>query len=237
MKVYYQTHTGLVREQNEDTVLADGEEGIYILADGMGGHQAGEVASDLAARTLRDTLAGQQPTAYRLRRAFRVANAAVYEKQLSDPALSGMGTTMTALWDEGEEGEYLLLGHVGDSRAYLFLDGKLRQISQDHSLVGDLVRAGAITEEQARVHPQRNVITRAVGTDFTVRADVEEFLKTPGERWLLCSDGLTDMVEDAEIEETLAALSGQAAADRLVELALLHGGRDNVSVLLLEVEA
>ncbi|MBQ9197246.1 MAG: Stp1/IreP family PP2C-type Ser/Thr phosphatase [Clostridia bacterium] len=234
MKAYYKSHVGLVREQNEDTVLVDEARGIFILADGMGGHQAGEVASLLAADTLRNALAGQRPSIEGMRQGFRAANSTVYERSLEDGALRGMGTTMTALWDDGD---HILLGHVGDSRAYLFQEGRLRQISEDHSYVGDLLRAGVITEEEAFCHPRRNVITRAVGTDESVRADVTEILKAPGEKWLLCSDGLTDLVRDPQIAETLGGMDSQAAVDRLVELALLNGGKDNVSVLVLEVEA
>ena len=234
MKAYYRSHVGLVREQNEDTVLVDDRQGLFILADGMGGHQAGEVASLLAAATLRDTLAGQEPSAENMQLGFRAANSTVYRRSLEESGLNGMGTTMTALWDHGD---HILLGHVGDSRAYLFRDGRLRQISEDHSYVGDLLRAGVITEEEAFHHPRRNVITRAVGTDETVRTDVAEILKTPGEKWLLCSDGLTDLVRDAEIAETLGSMAGEAAVDRLIDLALLNGGKDNVSVLLLEVDA
>lgn len=234
MKAYYKSHVGLVREQNEDTVLVDDQHGIFILADGMGGHQAGEVASLLAATTLRDTLADLAPSAVGMQQGFRAANAAVYQRSLEESGLNGMGTTMTALWNHDD---HILLGHVGDSRAYLYRAGRLRQISEDHSFVGDLLRAGAITEEEAFRHPRRNVITRAVGTDETVRTDVTEVLKAPGEKWLLCSDGLTDLVRDPEIADTLGSLNGQAAVDHLVELALLNGGRDNVSVLLLEVDA
>ena len=234
MKAYYKSHVGLVREQNEDTVLVDEQQGIFILADGMGGHNAGEVASLLAAETLRDALQGQTASADLLRLAFRRANRAVFERQLGEESLSGMGTTLTALW---EEGDHVLLGHVGDSRAYLYAGGRLRQISEDHSYVADLVRAGAITEEEAFHHPRRNVITRAVGTDESVRADVVEILKAPGEKWLLCSDGLTDLVRDPEIAEILAQFSGQEAVEQLVDKALLYGGKDNVSVLLVEVDA
>lgn len=234
MKAYYKSHVGLVREQNEDTVLVDERRGIFILADGMGGHNAGEVASLLAAETLRDALQGQTASADLLRLAFRRANRAVFERQLGEESLSGMGTTLTALW---EEGDHVLLGHVGDSRAYLYAGGRLRQISEDHSYVADLVRAGAITEEEAFHHPRRNVITRAVGTDESVRADVVEILKAPGEKWLLCSDGLTDLVRDPEIAEILAQFSGQEAVEQLVDKALLYGGKDNVSVLLVEVDA
>ncbi len=234
MKAYYKSHVGLVREQNEDTVLVDEQQGIFILADGMGGHNAGEVASLLAAETLRDALQRQTASADLLRLAFRRANRAVFERQLGEESLSGMGTTLTALW---EEGDHVLLGHVGDSRAYLYAGGRLRQISEDHSYVADLVRAGAITEEEAFHHPRRNVITRAVGTDESVRADVVEILKAPGEKWLLCSDGLTDLVRDPEIAEILAQFSGQEAVEQLVDKALLYGGKDNVSVLLVEVDA
>ncbi|MBO4836931.1 MAG: Stp1/IreP family PP2C-type Ser/Thr phosphatase [Clostridia bacterium] len=232
MKAYYQTHVGLVRDQNEDTVLVDERQGLYILADGMGGHQAGEVASLLAAQVLSGSLEGKSPSREELLRGFHAANSAVYERQKKDTALSGMGTTLTVLW---EDGDHVLLGHVGDSRAYLFRDGRLHQVSEDHSLVGQMLREGVIDEEQARRHPLRNVITRAVGTEETVRADVSEWPLQPGEKWLLCSDGLTDMVEDAEIERTLGSLPCSEAADRLISLALLSGGHDNVSVLLAEV--
>lgn len=234
MKAYIMTHKGLVREQNEDTALADEENGLYILADGMGGHKAGEVASALATACLQQTLAGAKPSVKRLREAIAKANAAIYEKQQGDESLSGMGTTLTVLW---EKRDHVLLGHVGDSRAYLFANGRLRQLSEDHSMVGEMVRAGVLSPEAARSHPYRHVITRAVGTDPAVRADVGEFMQTAGEKWLLCSDGLTDFVEDSEIEEVLSACQGQEAAQALIDLALQGGGRDNVSVIVLEVGA
>ena len=234
MKAYYRTHVGFVREQNEDTVLLDEDRGIYILADGMGGHKAGEVASRLAAETLRNTLSALDPSAEGMQKGFRQANTAVYEQSLEIAEQSGMGTTMTALWDHGD---HILLGHVGDSRAYLYLKGRLRQISEDHSMVGEMVRSGVLTEDEAFTHPYRNVITRAVGTDRTVRVDVADILKNPGAVWLLCSDGLTDLVRDPEIEKVFDTLRGQEAADKLVDLALAAGGKDNVSVLALEVDA
>ena len=169
-----------------------------------------------------------------MRAAISAANRAVYERQLDDEALSGMGTTLTVLWVRGERA---LLGHVGDSRAYLWQEGKLSQLSEDHSVVGEMVRAGAIPEAQARSHPYRNVTTRAVGTERSVRADVEEYPLTKGSSWLLCSDGLTDMVTDGEISRVLGALSGEEAAQRMIDCALANGGRDNVSLILLEVEA
>ncbi len=235
MKAYTMTHVGRVREQNEDTVcVCPGAYGLYILADGMGGHVGGEVASALAAQTLAAVLRDSVPSAERLEQAFCRVNTAIYEKQQNDPALAGMGTTLTVLW-EGKTHVYI--GHVGDSRAYLLLGGRLRRMTEDHSLVEEMVRAGMITEEQAKTHPYRSVITRAMGTDESVQADVTEVLKAPGERWLLCSDGLSDMVEDAQIERLLAMNDPGAAAGALVETALENGGRDNISVMVLEVEA
>ena len=236
MRAYPVTHKGLVREQNEDTVrVVPGEYGLYILADGMGGHLAGEVASRMTAdemqRMLKDCAA---PSTELLREAIMKANASVYQKQLSAPEMKGMGTTLTALW-EGDD--YVYIGHVGDSRAYLYRDGLFRQMTEDHSMVGELVRSGAITEEKARTHPYRNVITRAVGTDEELQPDVFKIIKRPGDLWLLCSDGLTDMVEDDVI---LAAVRDHLPVDAvqiLLREALNGGGKDNISVMLLEVEA
>lgn len=236
MRAYPVTHTGLVREQNEDTVrVADSKCGLYILADGMGGHLAGEVASSMTADEIEKRLAGcDAPSTEILREAIMQANAIVYEKQLTEPEMKGMGTTLTVLW---EGGEYVYIGHVGDSRAYLLRDGQFRQMTEDHSMVGELVRAGAITPEAARTHPHRNVITQAVGTDISVHPDVFQILKTPGDKWLLCSDGLTDMVEDQQILSAIEDEDSQTAAQKLLQLALEGGGKDNVSVMLLEVEA
>ncbi len=232
MKAYMKTHRGLVREQNEDTVCVS--DPLYVLADGMGGHQAGEVASALAAHTLCETLCNVQPSSDALIRGYQTANSTVFGRQKEDKALSGMGTTMTALW---EDREYVFVGQIGDSRAYLFRDGKLHQITEDQSMVAEMVRAGAITKEQARNHPYRNVIMQAVGTETRLNPVVTRILKTPGDCWLLCSDGLTDMAKDEEIAAVLAEYPPQEAAEELIRLALAHGGTDNVSVLLLEVEA
>lgn len=235
MKAYIKTSVGLVRQRNEDSMwISEGDHGLFILADGMGGHRAGDVASSLAARTMAHALAScQAPSSEAFMQAFAAANYAVFRRQKEDVALSGMGTTLTALW---EDDETVLLGHVGDSRAYLYRDGVLRQMTQDHSVVGEMLREGVISEKQARSHPFRNVITRAVGTEDTLLPDVFPVLKQPGDVWLLCSDGLTDMAEDAEIAQVLAKKTPEDAADALVDLALGHGGSDNVSVLLLEVE-
>jgi len=236
VKAYPATHVGLVRKQNEDTIrVAEGKYSLYILADGMGGHLAGEVASRMTCDVLEETLRkNTEPTQGYLHDAVLQANSAVYEKQLANEAMHGMGTTLTMLWDAGED---VLLAHVGDSRAYLLRGGKMCQVTEDHSMVGELLKSGAITEEQARTHPYRNVITRAVGTDHTVKCDILRHDKKTGDLWLLCSDGLTDMVEDARIEEALKAYAPVDAVQRLIEMALQAGGNDNVSVMLLEVDA
>lgn len=236
MRAYPVTHTGLVRAQNEDTVrVAQGRHGLYILADGMGGHLAGEVASRMTADEIERRLAAcDVPSTELLREAIVQANAIVYEKQLTDPEMQGMGTTLTVLW-EGEE--YIYIGHVGDSRAYLYRDGVFRQMTEDHSMVGEMVRAGVLTAEAARTHPRRNVITQAVGTDISVYPDVFRILKTRGDKWLLCSDGLTDMVEDTLILSAIENNPCTDAVQRLLQLALDGGGKDNISLMLLEVEA
>ena len=234
MAATMRTDIGKKRKQNEDAAWFDEKRGVFVVADGMGGHQAGEVASALAARTLCETLRDMQPSADALTRGYLAANSAVFARQKEDETLSGMGTTMTALW---EDQEYVFVGQIGDSRAYLYRDGKLHQITEDQSMVGEMLRAGAITEEQARSHPYRNVITQAVGTEERLSPVVTRILKTPGDIWLLCSDGLTDMARDEEIAAVLADCQPAAAAEELVHLALQHGGTDNVSVLLLEVKA
>lgn len=233
MIAYPVTHTGLIRAQNEDTIRIT--ERVYILADGMGGHLAGEIASRMTADEIEKRLAVcNEPSTEILREAIAQTNAIVYEKQLTEPDMRGMGTTLTMLW-EGEE--YVYIGHVGDSRAYLLRDGVMRQMTEDHSLVGELMRAGAITPEKARTHPQRNVITQAVGSDISVHPDVFRIMKMPGDKWLLCSDGLTDMVEDAWIAQVIAQQDSASAAQMLLDEALKNGGKDNVSLILLEVKA
>lgn len=233
MIAYPVTHTGLIRAQNEDTIRIT--ERAYILADGMGGHLAGEVASRMTADEIEKRLAVcNEPSTEILREAIAQTNAIVYEKQLTEPDMRGMGTTLTMLW-EGEE--YVYIGHVGDSRAYLLRDGVMRQMTEDHSLVGELMRAGAITPEKARTHPQRNVITQAVGSDISVHPDVFRIMKMPRDKWLLCSDGLTDMVEDTWIAQVIAQQDSASAAQMLLDEALKNGGKDNVSLILLEVKA
>ena len=224
------THVGLVRLLNEDTVFADTPP--YGVADGMGGHNAGEVASRLAADRMMERLHGKEPSQELMKAALIDVNRAVFSEQVSHQEYSGMGTTLTVLW-EGETNVYL--GHIGDSRAYLLRDGSLSQVTRDHSLVQEMVSQGLITREEALVHPYRNVITRAVGTDPYVESDCLTLEKSKGDIWLLCSDGLSNFVSDEVIERTLKEQALDPAADTLLQTALQNGGRDNISLLIAEV--
>ncbi len=224
------THVGLVRSLNEDTVFTDA--GLYGVADGMGGHNAGEVASRMAADRIMERLHGKEPSLDLMRAALIDVNRAVFTEQASHKEYSGMGTTLTVLWEGPNE---VYLGHIGDSRAYLLRDGELKQITQDHSLVQEMVSQGIITKEEALVHPYRNMITRAVGTDPYVESDCQTLEKRVGDIWLLCSDGLSNFVSDAVIQATLSGNSLENAADELLQTALHNGGKDNISLLIAEV--
>lgn len=232
MKWVSRTHVGNVRPTNQDTVILG--QNLYGVADGMGGHLAGDIASRMTGELLTEALKGLQPRTDTLTQCISDINAQVFSRQLSDETLRGMGTTLTVMW-EGPESVFL--AHIGDSRAYLLRNGDFRQITRDHSMVAELVREGLLTEEEAAVHPYRHMITRAVGTDPAVEADVEAVDKVPGDRWLLCSDGLSGCVPNAEMAEILAQYSLQEAADRLLQLALTRGGQDNITLVLTEVEA
>jgi protein phosphatase len=222
---------GRVRSLNEDATLVMPGAGVFAVADGMGGHNAGDVASKLAVESLRNRLRGRVATPTALQSAVQETNLTLLRRAQSDEACSGMGTTLTLLW-MAKDGA--LIGHVGDSRAYRYRDGMLRQCTEDHSVVAELVRQGALTQEEARVHPYRNVITRALGTAGYVEVDVVALDVAPGDRFLLCSDGLTGMVSDEHIEKTLsAAPTLDAAADALLAAALKAGGRDNITLLLM----
>jgi PPM family protein phosphatase len=224
------TDVGRVREGNEDGYLIDEALGLVALADGMGGHLGGEVASATALEALR---AGVTSGAS-LREAMEEANRAVFAKSLTDASLHGMGTTLTA--GTLVTGGTLLIGHVGDSRAYMFRDGDLRRITTDHSHVEELVRDGKITEDEAAVHPMRSVITRALGIDETVDVDMYPVELLPGDRVVLCSDGLTDMVhEDAIAGELRRESDAKRAAARLVDTANRAGGVDNITVVVIAV--
>jgi protein phosphatase len=224
------TDVGRVREGNEDAYLVDDATGLVAVADGMGGHRAGEVASATALEALRAAVSGGRP----LREAMEAANEAVFGKSLTDTGLRGMGTTLTAA--TVVSGGTVLVGHVGDSRAYLLHDGELQQVTVDHSLVEELVREGRLTADEAAVHPQRSIITRALGVDASVEVDVYSLELEAGDRLLLCSDGLTGMVQ----AETIAGILRREddltrAAAQLVDAANAAGGEDNITAVILAV--
>lgn len=226
------TDVGRVRDGNEDTFLVDERLGLFAVADGMGGHRAGEVASATAIEALRAAVGAGRD----LSDAISSANAAVYEKSSRDPELTGMGTTLTAAV-AATDGR-LLIGHVGDSRAYLLRDGELSQITDDHTLVEELRRDGRITEEQAAVHPRRSVITRALGIDSNVSVDLYPVDVQNGDRVLICSDGLTAMVRTTDIAAILRREpSPQHAADLLADAANEAGGEDNVTAVVIEAQS
>jgi serine/threonine protein phosphatase PrpC len=224
------TDVGRVRDGNEDDFLDQSNRlGLVAVADGMGGHRAGEVASATALEALRAAVASGEP----LRDAIEGANDAVLEKSVSDQEFHGMGTTLTAgmLGSDG----HLVVGHVGDSRAYLVRDGELSQITDDHSLVEEMVRSGELTPEQAEVHPRRSVITRALGIDPQVEVDEYPIELQPGDRILFCSDGLTTMVRPDEIAGILGREPDlRRAAQLLVDAANAAGGEDNITAVIIE---
>jgi len=223
------TDVGRVRANNEDAFLTDDEHGCYAVADGMGGHLGGEVASATAIEALRAAVA----RGVEIDEAVGIANDAVVAKAAGDPALTGMGTTLTALTlGDGA----VVIGHVGDSRAYLLRAGELRMVTDDHSLVGEMIREGRLTVEQAEVHPQRSVITRCLGTGPGVQVDVIALPVVSGDRIVLCSDGLTTMLRDEAIR-TLVDDDVPPAdlARRLVDSACAAGGDDNVTVVVIDI--
>ena len=224
------TDVGCVRDHNEDSLVVAPP--LYVVCDGMGGHAAGEVASEIAV----DVVAARAPEhadAAALGQAVEEANLAVIKAAREGVGRAGMGCTCTAAILEKER---LVLAQVGDSRAYLLHHGKLQQLTRDHSLVADLVEAGQITEAEARVHPQRSVITRALGSDPRTQPDLFEINVETGDRLLLCSDGLSTMLEDDQIEKTLADVSDpQRCAAQLVNEANGLGGYDNVTVIVVDV--
>jgi protein phosphatase len=227
------TDTGRQRSANEDTPFA--RPPIFVVADGMGGAQAGEVASKTAAETFEGELP-QAPPEQLLRETIEAANRKVHDRAKSDPALAGMGTTMTAAIVDVES-EQVAIGHVGDSRAYRLRRGRLERLTRDHSLVEEMRRKGQITDAQAEDHPQRSIITRALGPEPEVEVDVQTVPALDDDVFLLCSDGLTTMLDDEHIARLLTrATSMEAAARALVDEANRAGGRDNITVLLFRLE-
>ena len=229
------SHTGLIRVSNQDSVGL--VEGLYVVADGMGGHRGGEVASAEAVAAMLAVFDRRDRAG--LVAAVRSANRTILEMTVTRPDLSGMGTTLCALAvaNSASGDEVLAVANIGDSRVYRLAAGELVQVSDDHSLVADLMRAGELTAEEAARHPQRNILTRALGIEADPVIDSWELEPVLGDRYLLCSDGLFNELDDGRLAEVLAAGSVQETADRLVDEAVENGGHDNVTVLVLEVVA
>jgi PPM family protein phosphatase len=224
----HKTDTGRQRHANEDSYFARSP--LFAVADGMGGAQAGEVASRIAAGAFeRGSVSDDEPAEGQLERIAQRANSEIHKLAQEDSSRAGMGTTLTAAMVRDDE---VALGHVGDSRAYVFRDGQLKRLTKDHSLVEELRRQGRLTEEQAEEHPQRSIITRALGPEPSVNVDTMTFPARDGDVFLLCSDGLTTMVSDEGIREILADSRGlRSAVNRLVEAANRGGGRDNITAV------
>ncbi|MGI6576231.1 MAG: Stp1/IreP family PP2C-type Ser/Thr phosphatase [bacterium] len=238
------SHIGRVRELNEDSyyIWCSGETGFFMVADGMGGHQAGEVASKLAIDTLRnyiETFCFDVPTTANIdysaimQKGVQQCNRVIFQQALTEPKYAGMGTTLTAaMVVKGN----LFSAHVGDSRLYLFRQGKLHLLTRDHSLVEEMVAEGLVTREEAQNHPRRHILTRAIGTDENVAVDTSVCALEPKDLLLLCTDGITSLINDGEITEvlkqnTVLCKQGQA----LMDLANSRGGEDNITIILVQV--
>ena len=233
MKIGFATHPGRKRRHNEDAYVV--EPPLFAVADGMGGAKAGEVASGLAAAALKEGASDASSGEDRVSSLIQEANRRVFRRATEDRDASGMGTTMTVALVDGDR---VVFGHVGDSRAYLIRNGAIEQLTDDHSLVAELVRSGRLTPEEAESHPQRSVITRAVGTEPDVDVDTFVIEPTEGDLFLICSDGLTDMVDDRTIIQAIEKHRGDLdnAAKALVGAANRGGGEDNITVVFFEVD-
>ena len=249
LEIVVRTDPGMIRELNEDSVFAETGRGLVILADGMGGYNAGEVASGMATSFLASALetsffdstmpgvngSGGASTAHGcLLESITRANTAIFNAALSEPHLSGMGTTLvTALFHDNR----MTVAHIGDSRLYLLRDDILSSVTRDHSLLQEQLDSGMITPEEARFSQNKNLVTRALGVEPTVDPEINEYPVQPGDVYLFCSDGLNDMLVDEEIQLVLQTLSVNLslAAKQLVQMANDNGGRDNISVILVKI--
>jgi protein phosphatase len=244
------TDPGMVRSHNEDSIAADSASGLVVLADGMGGYNAGEVASGMATTVITteiqqrfaktnpydvDPESNKAIAAQLVREQVLKANASIYHAAQSQPQYAGMGTTLVVCLFYDNKA---LVAHLGDSRLYRMRDGTLKQITRDHSLLQEQIDSGLITAEQAKHAQHKNLVTKALGIDPTVEPEIREYETRPGDIYLLCSDGLPDMVADEDISMTLEALGAnlKLAAQQLVQMANDNGGKDNVSVILVRVQ-
>ena len=232
------SHTGLIREINEDSYfVSEDTMNLFIVADGMGGHKAGEVASSLAIDSVKSFIQNHIPKAVGnsdesvckiIEEAIFEANTRVFKESIQEERYQGMGTTITMALIQSK----MFIGHIGDSRAYLIRDGEITQITQDHSLVAELLKNGTITEKEAKAHPQRNIITRALGTEENILVDVYTIELLQGDIIVLCSDGLSNLVDPVEIKESLMnSRSMQVGCEHLVALANERGGHDNITII------
>ena len=225
----WRTDVGKLRKNNQDAVILGN--GLAGVADGMGGHNGGEIASaglrDGLLREIKDC----QPDCLTLQEAVKTINLELWKQQENDSSLSGMGTTLTVIWPAEKE---MIIGQIGDSRAYLLREGVLTQVTDDHSMVADMVRKGVLTEEQAACHPMRNYITRAVGTEENIVIDLKKHNRKQGDRWLICSDGLYGMINRTQLLEIMMTDDLEQTADDLLQAAMQGGGKDNISLILLQ---
>ena len=249
LEIASHTDPGMVRSNNEDSIASVPEKGLVVLADGMGGYNAGEVASGMATTVLTtelrqqleqpapyevDPQSGQKAAVKMLQQQIAKANTSIYQAAQSQPQYAGMGTTLVvALFYDNK----VMVAHIGDSRLYRMRGDEFTQVSKDHSLLQEQIDAGMLTKEQAKGSSNKNLVTRAMGIDPTVEPEIHEYDTQPGDIYLLCSDGLSDMVSDEDIGMTLQALGANLnlAVQQLVQMANDNGGRDNVSVILIKV--
>jgi protein phosphatase len=234
MKVASMTDAGLVRKTNEDSFFADARLGLLIVADGMGGHAGGEVASRVAVATISGLLKAGMPDGNAggpIRGAIEQANIAILAEAEAHPALQGMGTTLVLAFCRGDS---IHLAHVGDSRAYLIRNGSIQQLTEDHSLVAQMVKAGQLTAEEAPHYHLRNVVTRSLGNQKIAEPDLSVVEWSPGDFLLLCSDGLTNMVEESELRSLISrgGVDLERSCRQAIDLANQNGGRDNITAVL-----
>jgi len=234
-----QSNQGKVRNSNEDAYTANLKNRIFLVADGMGGHAAGEIASQIAAATVEEVVAASIhsaiPPTQILFNAAQEANARIYQTQRTKPEFAGMGSTLTAISFQDDK---YYIAHVGDSRAYLLRDGNLEQLTRDHSLVWHLYESGMLRKDELSSHPQKNLITRSIGPHPQVEVDVEQGEARVGDLFVLCSDGLTDMVPEDKLRKILSdtSKSPQQLGEMLVSEANERGGQDNITVVVIRLE-
>jgi len=249
LEIASHTDPGMVRSHNEDSIASIAEKGLVVLADGMGGYNAGEVASGMATTVITtelqqlledhpphkvDPQSGQKAAMKMLREQIAKANASIYQASQSQPQYAGMGTTLVvALFYDNK----MMVAHIGDSRLYRMRGDEFGQVTKDHSLLQEQIDAGVLTKEQAKYSSNKNLVTRALGIDPAVEAEIREYDTLPGDIYLLCSDGLSDMVSDEDIGMALQALGANLnlAAQQLVQMANDNGGRDNISAILIKI--